>query len=62
MSENFKLSLSEEQKEHIEDKLNRLPTEHIGKVAELLFEYIVLKLDIPQNMAEEDYFDISRLR
>ncbi|VDI19307.1 Hypothetical predicted protein [Mytilus galloprovincialis] len=61
ISENFKNALTEENINNIEDILNKLPLEQIDVLVELLFECIVLKIDVPQNMDDEDYVDMSKI-
>ncbi|XP_063404431.1 E3 ubiquitin-protein ligase rnf213-alpha-like [Mytilus trossulus] len=61
ISENFKKPLTEDQTQGVEDILNKLPIELIDVFVELLFECIVLKIDVPQNIDDEDYVDMSKI-
>ncbi|CAG2212879.1 RNF213 [Mytilus edulis] len=61
ISENFKKPLTEDQTQSVEDILNKLPIELIDVFVELLFECIVLKIDVPQNIDDEDYVDMSKI-
>ncbi|CAG2212296.1 RNF213 [Mytilus edulis] len=38
-----------------------LPAEQINTLLELIFECIVFKIDVPQNINDEDYIDISQI-
>ena len=58
ISDNFKNPLTEEQRQAIEEILNKLPVEQIDILVELIFECIVLKIDVPQNKDDEDYVDM----
>ena len=62
ISDNFKKPLTEEQRQAIEEILNKLPVEQIDVLVELIFECIVLKIDVPQNKDDEDYVDMSKIR
>ena len=61
ISDNFKKPLTEEQRQAIEEILNKLPVEQIDILVELIFECIVLKIDVPQNKDDEDYVDMSKI-
>ncbi|XP_063442805.1 E3 ubiquitin-protein ligase RNF213-like [Mytilus trossulus] len=59
--ESFKIDLTMEQIHEIEEILTRSPAEQISALLELIFECIVFKIDVPQNINDEDYIDISQI-
>ncbi|XP_052061725.1 E3 ubiquitin-protein ligase RNF213-like [Mytilus californianus] len=61
VSESFKMDLTMEQIHEVEEMLARSPAEQINTLLELIFECIVFKIDVPQNINDEDYIDISQI-
>ncbi|XP_052062678.1 E3 ubiquitin-protein ligase rnf213-alpha-like isoform X2 [Mytilus californianus] len=61
IGETFRTTLTEDQTKIIEEILKSLTVEQISEMVELLFECIVLKIDVPQNRDDEDYFDMSKM-
>ncbi|OPL21169.1 hypothetical protein AM593_02880, partial [Mytilus galloprovincialis] len=59
--DSFKTDLTMEQEHEIEEMLARSPAEQINTLLELIFECIVFKIDVPQNINDEDYIDISQI-
>ncbi|VDI70333.1 Hypothetical predicted protein [Mytilus galloprovincialis] len=59
VSEHLKEPMTEEQTSIIRTLLDKLPVEHLDSLVELLFECIVLRMDIPENIDDEDYCDSS---
>ena len=60
MSSAFKQKLSDDQTEALEEILKTLEKEQLYVLTEMLFECIILAIDIPQK--DEDYVDMSRIR
>ncbi|VDI22792.1 Hypothetical predicted protein [Mytilus galloprovincialis] len=61
VSDPFKKELTEDQIHVMNTILGRLPAEQINTLLELIFECIVFKIDVPQNINDEDYIDISQI-
>ena len=53
--------MTEDQTKVLKVALYQMTVEHIDMLVELLFECIVLKIDVPQNVDDEDYVDLSKI-
>ncbi|CAG2186350.1 unnamed protein product [Mytilus edulis] len=59
LAEKFNIILTDEQQPIVDELFSTLPIEQTANFIELMFEFIILRIDIQEDQESEDYIDIS---
>ncbi|VDH91002.1 Hypothetical predicted protein, partial [Mytilus galloprovincialis] len=59
LAEKFNVLLTDEQQTIVDELFSTLPIEQTANFIELMFEFIILRIDIQEDQESEDYIDIS---
>ncbi|XP_052087598.1 E3 ubiquitin-protein ligase rnf213-alpha-like isoform X5 [Mytilus californianus] len=59
LADKFNVLLTDEQQTIVDELFSTLPIEPTANFIELMFEFIILRIDIPEDQESEDYIDIS---
>lgn len=62
LAEKFNVLLTDEQHTIVDELFSTLPIEQTANFIELMFEFIILRIDIQEDQESEDYIDISNAR
>lgn len=62
LAEKFNVLLTDEQQTIVDELFSTLPIEQTANFIELMFEFIILRIDIQEDQESEDYIDISNAR